>query len=115
MDEQRRTELSKPGGQSRIYIGGEIIVHHLTAKGYMVYTLDRFDATTMTRESCSNGEGLLFVGQHWEIASICVVAVSKSEEHVQFIDVMYAGNMMQESYIGVVRSGDQIPQQVCIF
>jgi hypothetical protein len=34
MNEQRRTELSKPNGEARIYIGGEIIVHHLTVNGY---------------------------------------------------------------------------------
>jgi len=43
MDEQRRAELSKPDGETRIYIGGEIIVHHLTANGFMVYPFDRFE------------------------------------------------------------------------
>lgn len=42
MDEQRSTEASKTLSQ-RLYIGGEIQVHHLTKEGFAVYTLDRFD------------------------------------------------------------------------
>lgn len=42
MDEQRRVQgaLSK---NERIYVGGEIQVHHLTESGFAVYTLHRFD------------------------------------------------------------------------
>lgn len=43
MDEQRRVERSKPEGETRIYVGGEIIVHHLTVDGFMVYPFDRFE------------------------------------------------------------------------
>jgi hypothetical protein len=34
---------SRPDGETKIYIGGEIIVHHLTADGFTVYPFDRFE------------------------------------------------------------------------
>jgi hypothetical protein len=42
MDEQRAIERSQPSDQ-RIYIGGEIQIHHLTQAGFHIYPLDRFD------------------------------------------------------------------------
>ncbi|MGA9997388.1 MAG: hypothetical protein WBP93_18360 [Pyrinomonadaceae bacterium] len=42
MDEQRVIEATKPKNE-KIYIGGEILIHHLTKSGFNVYTLDRFD------------------------------------------------------------------------
>jgi hypothetical protein len=42
MDDQRRLQASKPQNQ-RVFIGGEIHVHHLTRDGFHVYTLDRFE------------------------------------------------------------------------
>ena len=42
MEEQRAIESSKPRNK-RLYIGGEIIVHHLTEHGFNVFTLYRFD------------------------------------------------------------------------
>lgn len=42
MDEQRTAQASLPEGE-RLYIGGEIQIHHLTSEGFHVYTLDRFD------------------------------------------------------------------------
>lgn len=38
----------------------------------------------------------------------------ESEKQVKFIDVMYAGDVIQEGDVGVVRSGDEVPQQLCI-
>jgi hypothetical protein len=43
MDAQRAVQRSRPAGEPRIYIGGEIIVHHLTEPGCSVFILDRFD------------------------------------------------------------------------
>ena len=40
MVDQRRIEQAST---NRVYIGGEIIIHHLTKQGFNVYTLDRFD------------------------------------------------------------------------
>jgi len=42
MDEQRAIQASRPK-EERLYIGGEIIVHHLTKDGFATYTLGRFD------------------------------------------------------------------------
>ena len=42
MDEQRRVQASLPKSE-RIYVGGEIQVHHLTEQGFGVYTLHRFE------------------------------------------------------------------------
>jgi hypothetical protein len=42
MDDQRTIQASKPKDE-RIYIGGEIEVHHLSESGFQVYTLDRFE------------------------------------------------------------------------
>ena len=42
MDAQRLLQSSKPK-QERIYIGGEIEIHHLLKNGFQAYTLDRFE------------------------------------------------------------------------
>ena len=42
MDEQRATEASRPKDQ-RIYIGGKILIHHLTKFGFSVFRLDEFE------------------------------------------------------------------------
>lgn len=42
MDDQRRLQKRAPKAQ-RIYIGGEIQVHHLTSAGYQVFTHYRFE------------------------------------------------------------------------
>jgi hypothetical protein len=42
MDEQREIQRALPENQ-RVYIGGEIQIHHLMEAGFNVYTLDRFD------------------------------------------------------------------------
>ena len=42
MANQRTIQLSLPKDQ-RVYIGGEIQIHHLSKDGFQVYTLDRFE------------------------------------------------------------------------
>jgi hypothetical protein len=42
MDTQRTNEESRPLNE-KVFIGGEIQVHHLTHDGFHVYTLDRFE------------------------------------------------------------------------
>jgi len=42
MEEQRTVQKSQPIDQ-RVYIGGEIQVHHLSKDGFHIYTLDRFE------------------------------------------------------------------------
>jgi len=42
MEDQRIRQNAHPR-ESRLYIGGEIQVHHLTKAGFNVWTLDRFD------------------------------------------------------------------------
>jgi len=42
MDEQRAIQATRPKNE-RIYIGGKILIHHLTKLGYSVYTLDEFE------------------------------------------------------------------------
>jgi hypothetical protein len=42
MEEQRAVQRGLPESD-RVYIGGEIQVHHLMESGFNVYTLDRFD------------------------------------------------------------------------
>ncbi|HEY45891.1 MAG TPA: hypothetical protein G4O14_03795 [Anaerolineae bacterium] len=42
MDEQRLLQQSRPKDE-RIYIGGEIQIHHLTREGFVVYVLDQFE------------------------------------------------------------------------
>lgn len=42
MDEQRAIQANKPK-EKRIYIGGEIQIHHLTKAGFQVHTFDRFE------------------------------------------------------------------------
>lgn len=51
MDEQRTIQRSRPPDQ-RVYIGGEIQIHHLMQAGFHIYPLGRFedfeeDAITM--------------------------------------------------------------------
>jgi hypothetical protein len=41
MDEQREIQSSKPIIE-RVYIGGEIQIHHLTLAGISIYSLDKF-------------------------------------------------------------------------
>jgi hypothetical protein len=43
MDQQREIQASSPQGEKKIYIGGEIQVHHLSQEGFCAYTLGRFD------------------------------------------------------------------------
>ncbi len=42
MDEQRTIQASNPKSD-RVYIGGEIEIHHLSENGFQVYTMDRFE------------------------------------------------------------------------
>jgi hypothetical protein len=42
MDEQRTIQASKPKDQ-RVYVGGEIHIHHLSENGFSVCTLHRFE------------------------------------------------------------------------
>ena len=42
MDDQRVIQASQPR-EKRVFIGGEIEVHHLSKDGFRVYTLDRFE------------------------------------------------------------------------
>jgi len=42
MDEQRLIQSSKPKNE-RVYVGGEIHIHHLSQDGYRMYTLHRFE------------------------------------------------------------------------
>jgi len=42
MDEQRAIQASCPKDE-RVYIGGKILIHHLTKSGFNVYTLDKFE------------------------------------------------------------------------
>lgn len=42
MDEQRSIQAKLPKNE-RVYIGGEIQIHHLTELGFNVYTLDKFE------------------------------------------------------------------------
>ncbi len=42
MDEQRLIQASKPKNE-RVYVGGEIQIHHLSHDGFRVYTLHRFE------------------------------------------------------------------------
>lgn len=42
MQQQRSIQDSLPK-EERIYIGGKIIIHHLTEMGFQVYVLDQFD------------------------------------------------------------------------
>jgi hypothetical protein len=42
MDDQRAIQASLPKDQ-RVYIGGEIQIHHLSKDGFQVYTLHRFE------------------------------------------------------------------------
>lgn len=42
MDEQRAIQANNPKSQ-RIYIGGKILIYHLTNAGFHVYTHDKFD------------------------------------------------------------------------
>jgi hypothetical protein len=42
MNEQRHIQAGLPR-ERRIYIGGEITIHHLSKEGCFVYTLDRFE------------------------------------------------------------------------
>jgi hypothetical protein len=50
MDEQREIQQSKPEDE-RIYIGGKILIHHLTNNGFSVYFLDQFDDFDKTQQS----------------------------------------------------------------
>jgi hypothetical protein len=42
MDSQRTIQASRPKDQ-RLYIAGEIILHHRSKDGFHAYSLDRFD------------------------------------------------------------------------
>lgn len=41
MDSQRAIQSTRPKHQ-RVYVGGEIVVHHLTEQGFSIYVLDQF-------------------------------------------------------------------------
>jgi hypothetical protein len=45
MDEQRMIQASKPKDE-RVYVGGEIQVHHLSKDGFRIFTLHRFEDYT---------------------------------------------------------------------
>lgn len=56
IDEQRSIQLDKPKDE-RIYIGGEIQIHHLTNNGINIYTLAKFDNySDVEKEIFSNYE-----------------------------------------------------------
>jgi hypothetical protein len=42
MDSQRAIQTTRPKAD-RVYVGGQIIVHHLTEQSFSVYVLDEFD------------------------------------------------------------------------
>lgn len=50
MDEQRAIQASRPKDE-RVYIGGKILIHHLTKFGFSVYTLDRFEDYESTEQA----------------------------------------------------------------
>jgi hypothetical protein len=50
MEEQRVIQAALPTSD-RVYIGGAILVHHLTRDGFSVYELDRFDDYAATERA----------------------------------------------------------------
>lgn len=42
MDEQRAIQATRPESE-RVYVGGKILIHHLTKFGFSVFTLDKFE------------------------------------------------------------------------
>ena len=50
MDLQRLNERLRPP-EERVYIGGEIQVHHLSQDGFTAYTLDRFEDYNQDEET----------------------------------------------------------------
>lgn len=50
MDDQRLTQASLPKNE-RLYIGGEIVIHHLTRTGYYVFTLGQFEDFEVTERA----------------------------------------------------------------
>jgi hypothetical protein len=50
MDRQRADQASLPQDK-RVYIGGNIQVHHLTREGFFVYTLDQFEDYLQTENA----------------------------------------------------------------
>ena len=55
MMEEQRTIQSELTEGNRLYIGGEIQVHHLTKAGFSVYTLDQFDDYERHRHEMHQG------------------------------------------------------------
>lgn len=53
MQEQRRLQSLLPDGQ-RVYIGGEIIIHHLTKPGCYIHVQDKFDDYGSVEKSIFN-------------------------------------------------------------
>ena len=50
MLEQRTIQATQPKG-NKVYIGGEILVHHLSGSGFQVYVLDRFEDFKTTQQA----------------------------------------------------------------
>lgn len=50
MLDQRAVQATRPKEQ-KVYIGGEIIIHHLARNGFQVYTLDKFEDHGQTQEA----------------------------------------------------------------
>jgi hypothetical protein len=53
MDEQRNLQSTKPI-EERVFIGGEIQIHHLTKNGLSIYTWARFDDYDVTEQAIYN-------------------------------------------------------------
>ncbi|MGA8761820.1 MAG: hypothetical protein WB562_02935 [Candidatus Sulfotelmatobacter sp.] len=43
MDDQREVQAASPTEGTRLYIGGEIMLHHISKSGFVAYPLDRFE------------------------------------------------------------------------
>jgi len=53
MDEQRAIQATLPESE-RIFIGGEIQIHHLTRDGFRVFTHAEFDDFALDKEAVLN-------------------------------------------------------------
>ncbi len=50
MLDQRAIQAMQPKAQ-KVYIGGEIVIHHLSRDGFQVYTLDKFEDYEITQQA----------------------------------------------------------------
>jgi hypothetical protein len=50
MLDQRAIQAMQPKEQ-KVYIGGEIVIHHLSRDGFQVYTLDKFEDYEITQQA----------------------------------------------------------------